>query len=150
MKTNAKQIRPLNGTSLIVVLGFLFMTALPQISMEAGNKGASDNHSLMNSSKCELYAPEQSVVIEPWMLTLTDWNTSPLAARAEEGLIVEAWMLTPEYWDIDYQFELAETVYSDQEFLEGWMFEPTSWSRDSASLEYGVADYDLGMLPLYF
>src|SRR5690554_215044 len=108
MKTNAKQIGQLNGTSLIMVLGFLFMTALPQINMEAGNKGTSDNIALMNSSKGEMYAPELTVAIEPWMLTLTDWNTSQLVAQANEAMKVEDWMLTPEDWNTDFQFELAE------------------------------------------
>ena len=139
MKTHAKQTGKLNGSSSLMALGILFFTALPLISVEAGNDATLDNNP----------STDQILSVEPWMLTLADWNTSEFVAEGEKAQRVEGWMLTPENWDNDLQIDFADKNDTDLEPVDDWMFEPTGWRNDFGGLAHEVVDYDLLMFPLY-
>jgi hypothetical protein len=138
MKTNAKQTGKLMGTTSWMVLGILILTVLPLNTIGAGNFEKSDCHSLTTST----------IAIEPWMLSLTDWNAENSVVENDETVNIESWMMAPEYWN--GQTEFAEVSATDLESLDVWMFEPEGWNCDLAGLRLGVADRDLVMIPLYF
>ncbi len=146
MKTQAKQTGKLNGTSSMMVLGILFLTALPLNSVLAGNNEKSDNYEVTDKDTLiEPYLP-----IETWMLSLTEWNTENLVAQTKDALVVEDWMLAPENWNNNFQTEFAEAPEADLKPIDDWMFEPAGWRSDFARLGQDIADRDLVLIPLYF
>jgi hypothetical protein len=153
MTTHVKQTGKLNGTSSLMVLGILFVTALPLINLEAGMYETAGNNPVENENGQVILATESTepiMPIEAWMLTVIDWNMHVIAAESNHIVEIENWMLTPEYWDNDRGSELAGEFAANPKELDGWMFKPEGWRNDVARVGNDAPERDLVMVQRYF
>lgn len=131
MKTHAKQTRKMNGTSSLMVMGILFLTALPLSNMEAGGLEENAAKSLIITE-----SPESELIIQNWMVVDMDWLKDEM--RTEDDRIEELsdWMLSADYFKSDWHYDVAELLDADPKHIDGWMLEPSGWNSELAFLPF--------------